>query len=71
LQIDILVAIDIYSHYVWTFRIENKSSNIVAQCLQHIFDELNHRGIMLKSIQSDNGKEFMGNVDVFTDTGIS
>lgn len=26
---------------------------------------------MLKSIQSDNGKEFMGNVDVFTDTGIS
>ena len=50
----ILNVMDTYPKYLWSFKLLNKTSIAVKECLKFIFDNFGES----EEIQSDNGKEF-------------
>jgi hypothetical protein len=55
----VLNVIDIFSKFLWSFPLKNKSASIVAFTLQNLFLVEGHP----KILGSDNGTEFKGEVD--------
>ena len=59
----VLNVIDIFSKFLWSFPLKNKSSSIVAFTLQNLFLSEGHPQIL----GSDNGTEFKSEVNELTE----
>jgi transposase InsO family protein len=56
----ILVAIDIFSRYVWAFPLTGKSVAVTTRALEKLLDECNKKP---RLVSNDSGPEFQGSFD--------
>lgn len=57
----IMSLMDVFSRYTWLWALDNKSSKSVTECLSPLYEENGYP----VNLQSDNGKEFCGKLNIF------